>query len=155
MRKRLALGIAVAVASLLSAWIGTFLYWHVRINQALRSFEIRADQMPDRWAGHVMTMEAHEIFSEAGCRGLPYLVNALSTSKNLKFLETVTYQLTLSMHNSAALEFLQACRIRSDDAVPIREEKCRRLQTWWSEKGSKYHRWWCVWSRQCEAAAPK
>jgi hypothetical protein len=148
-------GIAAASLLFLLAWISTYVYWQHRIQKALRSFEARAETMSDRWEGEVMTQEAHDTFEAAGCRGLPSLVNALATSQNLKFLQAVTFQLTLTMGESSALEFLKGCRIRTEDSLSVREEKCGRLRTWWKDKGSRYHRWWCVWSRRCEAPLSK
>jgi hypothetical protein len=140
---------ALAVVALAAiAWTGTYLYWHIRIVRALRTWETQAPAELEA---------ASDVLNEAGCRSLPYLVGALDPRKNTAFLTFVTTQVAFAtgdphkplLGNIEAREHLTEWRIEKEDSPALRQRKCDLIREWWRENGGRHHQPWRIWSSQC------
>lgn len=131
------------------SWLGTYLYWQVRIGRALRRYETAAEAHPTWWAGELMTQDDHYMFQRAGCRSIPALVAALSPEKSARYLEMLTFQLRLIVVYSPADSLILQCRIKPEDPAEVRVAKIERIRSWWDSSGREYHHWWNVWSDWC------
>lgn len=147
LKSALAWALAAIVVAVI-AWTSSYLYWHVRIVGALRTLE---SQSPAEMEA------ASNVLDEAGCRSLPYLVNALDPRKNTGFLTLVTSQIAFStgdpneplLANIQAREHLQEWRIEKADPPAERQRKCDLIRAWWRENGGRHHQSWRIWSSQC------
>ena len=139
------------------SWTGVFLYWHLRILGTLRTLEA---QPPPIRSGSSTPSEAEVALSDAGCRGMPYIMGALDPAKNPYFLNFITARMaidasvpgasgTIDARNVA--EKWNAWVVRPDDSIEERAEKCDSLRNWWKLHGSEYHQTWRIWSRGCAA----
>jgi len=147
----LVLGGMAALA--LIAWSGVFLFWHLRITNALRKLESEAEYLPNV-AGYSGPMEEVEKLQRAGCRALPYLVERsvasqrppFLTASTLLFMEIIQDQKSVSAIREHLLFDLL---ITGADTPDSRQEKCDALHAWWRRHGRDYHQPWRVWTGRC------
>jgi hypothetical protein len=84
LRTLLLVALGIPLLALL-AWTGTFLYWHFRIRSAIRALEaLSVAPTPPEGDPAAMLLMA------SGCRCLPYLVQAIDSSKSPEFLSFST-----------------------------------------------------------------
>ena len=129
-------------------WTSTYLYWHIRIVGALRTFESQASAEIEA---------AGDTLDEAGCRATPYLVSALDESRPPTFLTLASTALarvaappgdTMAQH-MRSYERMQEWRIEQSDSAALRQKKCDLIRAWWRENGGRHHQTWRIWSSQC------
>ncbi|MBI3858383.1 MAG: hypothetical protein HY293_22085 [Planctomycetes bacterium] len=149
--KALLLALAIAGTLLGSIWAGGLVYWHVRITWALRAWERDAPSwiLRHRWRRAIETVE------NAGCRALPYLVNALDRDGEPEF-QSGLVDLIIRILAGPPPFSAEAVRIRTEryeawdldpkDTPAEREAKCARLKTWWRDHRDQCHHGWRIWS---------
>jgi len=138
--------LCAAVATAALGWVGTYLYWHVRIVGAIRTLETQA--------GGAGGGEGEGVLLDAGCRALPYLVASLEPRKNPYFLKVASVQISSLAFSRAAAGGnselpAEDWSITLDDSAAERARKCDAIQQWWLQNGARYHRTWRVWSSNC------
>ena len=139
------LGAAGGVGLTVLAWAGTFLYWHVRITRAIGTIDELTQPgkifIDHRWE------QVYDTLTDAGCRSLPYLVNAVDSSRDRHYVEEILYlvcrQAGFSGASDETREFIAKCKFKE------RNLQGEVLQGWWRREGSAYHRWWMVWTSRC------
>jgi hypothetical protein len=138
-------------------WLGSFLYWHLRITSSLKSWkeELQAT------GGHHSTKLHRErgFIHTAGCRALPYVVAALDASEDdPRFQEALVQYLisALAGPEPATPETFRVLDERSQRWEFIasgldleRRYKLADFRAWWRENGHTYHAWWRTWSKWC------
>lgn len=137
---------AVILSALL--WTATFLYWHVRILRALRAMENQTSEAQNA---------ARDVLNEAGCRSLPYLIEALHPNQSPEFLMSSTIHIGFIvaapgepiLYNPKVLDWLKQWEITLEDPPAVRRRKCEALRAWWKENGARYHQTWRIWSKEC------
>jgi hypothetical protein len=142
-------------------WMGSFLYWHVRITRAIASWE---KELPARRAfssGRYYSVPADvaRVMYSAGCRGFPYVVAALDRSDgNPEFQESLMRYLVPALCGPGPYsdettrvlsERSQRWEFIAEGLDFERREKLADFKAWWQENGHKYHRGWRTWSRWC------
>lgn len=140
--------LAGAAALALLVWIGTYLYWHVRILGAVRTLESQAP----------LSHEGLDVLESAGCRALPYLVGALTKSKlnNQFFLMIATgrvfgaaEELAERTGNPELRERAGKWLVVAEDNPPELRAKIDAVRAYWEENGHLHHQFWRVWSSKC------
>lgn len=154
--KILILALALALGLPLVGWVGTSLYWHVRITGALQTLEAC---VPDAAGETRPSQEAQDTLMSAGCRSLPYLVGALESSRSDTCIETVEFQIAwhvapLGSPNRDAdyddiVKFFNDHPFAATDSPDVRRRNHECLRTWWTQTGVKHHQGWRIWSSQC------
>jgi hypothetical protein len=153
----LAIGIASALPTLV--WTGGLLYWHFRIERAIRTLE-QETVMSAPSSNHLIDVpaQATQTLGEAGCRALPYLINSVNPAKKLPFLMAASTQIVETLNRAPAhtkedcdlrFERRKRFRIEIDDAPELRKEKCAGVKEWWREHGIEVHQGWRFWSSCC------
>jgi len=157
--------VVVAVAAV--AWSSLFIYWHLKIQSAIR--RLRADT-----EAPVIVKSEADIFrrrpesfrflaDEAGCRALPYLIGSLNPDYNSQFLESVTFLLFLVADAGESLRAdgspvrspeTRHWRIEQGDPVEVRMKKCELAREFWREHAPRYHQMWRIWTKDCFRPAP-
>ena len=147
--------VAGLLALAVVAWIGASLYWHIRIMGAVSALKTQyAPTVIDR-TSDPLKGEAFETLTAAGCRSLPYLIDALDSSNNPELMWDAFFRiLGASLPPSdpdvkAQLLLLEENRLYLSDSSEKRREKVGRIQTWWKENGPRCHQSWRVWSSKC------
>jgi hypothetical protein len=153
---------AGGAAIVILIWIGAFLYWHVRITQAIRIWE-KESSAPRGfnlyWRESGAPPEANRILEQAGCRALPYFVHGLGGSGTPYFkgcLVSRTIQVLAGPVPRRNPEVLRALTERYEawdpnpgDSPARVAERFAALRRWWQENGDRHHQWWSVWSSSC------
>jgi hypothetical protein len=141
-----AAAILVAVAGV--AWLGGYLYWHIRLVGAIHTLEARTGpQGTDQ--------DAYDALHDAGCRAIPYLVGSIQGSKNpnLQSLATALMKASLqgpiSRGDREIAEKLSGWLINPDDSAAERQKKADEIQAWWREHGEPRHSRWRWWTGDC------
>jgi len=148
--KVLIVTVALLTALPLVAWTGTFVYWRVKIGKAIQELELLRTPAPT----HAFMTLRHD----AGCRALPYLVQALEPGKSPVFLERATLLIAIEVADPPCKgdrwspviregEF--DWRISLEDSAESRTKKCEMVREYWRNNGSRHHQAWRVWSRAC------
>jgi hypothetical protein len=156
------LGITFATGLGLAAlvWVGTFFYWHFRITEAVRCLE-SASTEKDTFEHVLLCKKAFAILEGAGCRSLPYLVNAMDPSRSEWLL--ITLEQRIEIHRRPADWSIEDFLLESQeprepqgppgiawgDSPKVRRIKCEQRRAWWKESGGGYHQWWRIWSPCC------
>ncbi|HLY08223.1 MAG TPA: hypothetical protein VKW04_02850 [Planctomycetota bacterium] len=123
-------------------WACGILYWHFRLSSALRTFE-RTSAPGGTPADDEENLKALETLTAAGCRSLPYVVQALDPSTPTQLLQSFT-PLIGRWSDSPEIE-----SITSVDSGPERRRKCDQIREWWRRHGSDEHQVWRFWSATC------
>jgi hypothetical protein len=148
--KSLAGYVAAAVVLAVAAWIGAYLFWHIRLVSAVGTLQSKA--------GTPAAEDAADVVNSAGCRALPYLVGALDGAKNPIFVIYATGVIVRSIEESNArnpiLEASKVCQVRDWKAVPEdnpvdMKNKGDAIRAYWKEYEPVHHKWWRVWSSTC------
>jgi hypothetical protein len=161
--KALLITLAVLIALPLVVWTGTFFYWHFRILSGLRAWEkAAATQTPTvSYRDGKLPRETAETLLDAGCRALPYLVEALDQSTNPEFQEGVITKIIQAMNppgpssDEAVERFAEQSSRWQFPAEGLdleRKQKLSDFKTWWSGNRREHHSWWRVWSSNCRGA---
>ena len=148
-----------ALVLALIAWVGLYLFWHVKISGALSALKTQfpptiVDKTVDPLKG-----EAFDTLSGAGCRSLHALAGALNSGNNPELMYDAFFrifrdQLPSPEANPDAktqLQFLEENRVYLSDNAERRQEKVARVQAWWKENAPRYHQDWRLWSSKCSA----
>jgi hypothetical protein len=157
--KVLLLVLSLLIGVPLVAWTGTFLYWHFTILRAIRTLDD-----PARLSGRLSTpelLEAGQTLETAGCRSYPYLVRALGSARNPRWilidLSTVFCQGTLPRGRAMdpptqlAVDLVQNMAFGLEPSPGELRERVRRIQEWWHDSGHEFHQGWRVWSSNCSS----
>lgn len=152
-----AFGWTVAAVAALTGllWLGSFLYWHVRITSALKTWKVER-KSTSSLASYALSKDA---LRSAGCRALPYVVAALESSDDDPEFQEVLMRYLISALSGPA-PFSQESfaemgeRVRRWEFIASgfdleRRDKLADFRTWWRENGHKYHAWWRTWSSWC------
>jgi len=147
----LCLGTAIVAAAL--GWLGTTVYWHLRIQGAIRTL--------DRRATPGETALADDVLVSAGCRSLPCLIDAIDPVREQPWLWKRIYD-TASLASSTgpmdtigdertipSLDLLQSLCDNPGNTPARRREQSARMHAWWKSDGFLFHHWWNVWSSRC------
>ena len=152
-------GVALAAMS----WCGLFIYWHLRIGQAIRQLQTdtAAPPPPIRTEADLFRRRP-ESFTflrvSAGCRALPYLVAALDPRENPEFLESVAFLIAQQVDNPELIEHSNAPHprrlkfhwpISPHDSLEQRAKKCDQIREYWRENGRRHHQMWRIWTDRC------
>ena len=147
-------------------WTGGFVYWHLRITKALRTWQTPRAL---RVLSSTNPQDPFPVLKDAGCRALPYCVGAIDPSNDLTVNNEilalirdcirsphVTFQITNHIveqvgENAAKADadLLLKCELEKQDTEEVRATKCRRVHQWWNERGRTFHQWWRLWSSRC------
>ena len=147
----------VALTGLL--WLGSFLYWHVRITTSLKRWK----QERKATGGHhspTLHQERGFLQGTAGCRALPYVAVALESSDDDPEFQEALMQYLISalggpgpysQESFAEMgERAQRWEFIASGLDLERRGKVADFRTWWRENGHKYHAWWRTWSGWCD-----
>lgn len=155
----LAWTIGIAAATGLLVWIGGILYWHVRITDALRSWERDgAAGRYSRSSNYGLSQESSKTLLASGCRALPYLVAKLDSTGDPNFQEALMTRILRAMigpepHGADVFDLLQEWESRwsiyAGGTQLEREYKLAAFGEWWRQNGPRYHHWWKFWSDWC------
>jgi hypothetical protein len=138
------------VLVVLLAWLGLFVYWHVRIQRAIAAV--------DRHPTPEETMRGYAVLSDAGPRSLPYLVRAVDPGRHQSWIwrrlhataaEVVASEpptTELGRRRSASLETLELFTVDRDYSPLECRDRHARLASWWASDGPLFHSWWRIWS---------
>jgi len=163
-----ALGWTVAGIAALTGlvWLGSFLYWHLRLTSALRAWEKEIRAVPSGARDFSRYPNGPQVLYSAGCRALPYVVAALDRSDgHPRFQEALMHYIINALpdpgpnseessrvlgERSSRWEFI------AEGLDLERRDKLADFRAWWRENGHKYHAWWRTWSSGCggEDATP-
>lgn len=142
--------VVAAVVLAAAAWIGTYLFWHIRLVGAVRTLESKA--------GTPAAEDAADVVESAGCRALPYLVGALDGAKNQIFQIYATGVIVQSIEEvnarNPSLNPTEICQARGwkvvpeDNPVDIKT-KGDAIRVYWKTYEPLHHKWWRVWSPKC------
>jgi hypothetical protein len=134
------------------AWTGTYLYWRGRIAGAIRTIE---SWSYTSWPMPRQVQDASRFLSDAQCRAIPELLDALETStdRNVScFLSEIVFTRVIADHGSTSTDdYSSRCteiRIYTDTQPSARHQKLLNMKSWWKEHGTT-HPWWRVWSSKC------
>lgn len=142
--------VAAAVVLAVAAWIGTYLFWHIRLVGAVRTLESKA--------GTPAADDAADVVDSAGCRALPYLVGALDGARNqifaiyatdviVKSIEEVNAR--SSMLDATAISQARGWKVVPEDNPVDMKTKSDSIRAYWKEYEPFHHKWWRVWSAKC------
>jgi hypothetical protein len=150
----LALGLAVVLPLLI--WTGTSLYWDIKIRMEIRELE----NEPPR-----MTPRATFVSVSGGCRALPYLVNALESTRSEALIDSAVLGIPLEVadtgrptagdESKVITDLLTNCPFHPNDPPDVRRKNYQQLRSWWAANRTKYHQWWRVWSSNCSRSGEK
>jgi hypothetical protein len=141
----------LAVLALL-AWTTMFLYWHLGLRAAIRSFEEHAADVPRPW-DPLSDSEAYATVRGSGCRGLPHLVRAIASSTNPEYQRglslLVFFAATKADSPEADGKLQDVSLLAAEDTPQEHAKKVDAIRAWWKQEGHVYHQWWRVWSANC------
>jgi hypothetical protein len=150
-------GVALAAMS----WCGLFVYWHLKISQAIRQLQTdTAVPTPPLGAEADLFRRRPESFTflrvAAGCRALPYLVAALNPQESPEFLESVAFLIAQQVDNPELIESSKSPRrlkfhwpISPHDSLEQRTKNCDQIREYWRENGRQHHQTWRIWTDRC------
>ena len=151
------LGGVIALVGLV--WLGSFLFWHVRITSAIKSWETEGRPKKFRRPGYALPPEAGAVLHHAGCRALPYLVSALESHEGDPEFQEGLIVLIISKlggpgpYTDESFELMGERSTRWEFVAEgldfERKEKLADFKSWWTENGRHYHAWWKTWSPWC------
>jgi hypothetical protein len=142
--------VAAAAVLAVAAWIGTYLFWHIRLVSAVRTLESKA--------GTTAAEDAADVVDSAGCRALPYLVGALDGAKNQIFVIYATGVIVRSieevharnaMLDATAIGQARGWKVVPEDNPMDMKIKSDSIRAYWKEYEPVHHKWWRVWSSTC------
>ena len=142
--------VAAGVVLALAAWIGTYLFWHIRLVGAVGTLVSKA--------GTPAADDAADIVDSAGCRALPYLVGALDGAGNQIFVIYATGLIVKSIENvnartamldASAIEQARGWKAVPEDNPVDMKTKCDAIRVYWKQYEPLHHKWWRVWSSSC------
>jgi len=142
----------VLVATAAMAWSCLFIYWHLKIGNAIRRLD--ADTESPGMTGQ----DAFEVLRhDAGCRALPYLVASLDPKRTPAFLERATLLIAIEIEPPpykgpnwmGSTEQSRPWYIAQTDSPEERRRKCDLVREYWKLKGSTHHQVWRIWSKAC------
>lgn len=146
--RRWAIALLVALSLALAAgltWTAGFLYWHFTLTAAFRDLEDGMEQMEPGKADSYIELKVPGItISDAGCRALPYLVDALDPSRKRFLLHWCSQRLPCG----------QELTIHTTETPAEAESKCRKIREWWKLHRSEYHDSWRWWTDECRSEIP-
>jgi hypothetical protein len=128
------------------AWLALLLTWHVRITGAIRTLD------DDGWTRE--TPGASDTLKAAGCRAIPYILNAIDPERPQSWICQQLYESVLDAAgggppNSQTVRLLEECCVDPDKSVEYRRRSRDRLMEWWRSDGHRFHQWWRVWTSRC------
>ena len=129
-------------------WGTGILYWHFRVRSAFRTLETTSAPGGTP-ADDELNLRALETLNDAGCRSLPFFVQALDPSKPIQFLQTSSQ--FIHRHADAP----EDTTITSVDSEVERRRKCEKLREWWKTRGSAEHQVWRFWTDACRPVDPR
>jgi hypothetical protein len=129
-------------------WGGGILYWHLHLRSVFRTFE-RTCAPGGSMSDLELNEAALETLSEAGCRSLPFFVEALDPSKPVQFLQTSTRFI------DGYADHLSDTVITSADTEGERRRKCEQIRAWWRAHGQEQHQVWRFWTNSCRRRDPR
>jgi hypothetical protein len=153
--KALIITLIVLIALPLVAWTGTFLYWHFRINAALRDLERQHETRTVTGSGQNLIVVPDPILGKAGCRALPYLVRDIGSAEEQSHFRDLMSFVLILLADSPFKDEEDRNNFRTfatEFGLPRTEEwKSMRaaFQKEWSEGKLPPHQWWRVWSSSC------
>lgn len=135
------IGVALAVGLPLLAWVGTFLYWQVRITRAIRGIETRK-----LWPTGMDGIDRPELetLRDAGCRSIPYLFRELESSQDDAVLANARHVILEHLNIPFAVPEFRASHPREE-----RRANLQPLAQSWEEQRRRHAPWWRVWSSRC------
>lgn len=150
-------GLALAIAL---TWISAILYWHWQIRTAISNLEILHSTPAAAFAYHdLVNLRAKpDHLYTAGCRALPYLIEALNSSKDSKFQRDVMQRILTALagpgpyddQTFTALEDRESRYLFIAEGFDFeREQKISDFNAWWKGNGARYHQGWRIWSSWC------
>ena len=139
------------------AWLGGFLYWHVRITRSLRLWEktVNGTTLDVYWRESGAPPDASKVLDRAGCRALPYIVHALDEPATLRFKSCAVSRIIQCLAGPAPRdpETVRLLTERYDRWDPLttdsdaeRDAKLARVKAWWRENRDRCRHRWRVWS---------
>ena len=146
--RKVLLTAGIAAPLLALTWGAGILYWHFRLRSAFRTFEVTSTPGGTP-ANDEANLRALETLSNAGCRSLPFFVQALDSSKPIQFLQTSSQ--LINRHADAP----EDTTITSVDSEAERRRKCEKLREWWKIRGSAEHQVWRFWTDSCRPVDPR
>jgi hypothetical protein len=143
--KAIVLSISGLLVLLALAWTGTFFYWHIQIKAAIGELDIERDAHRQ--------LAPQSTFLRAGCRSLPYSVNALSSTRKPEAQRgwgILIYFYAMNENDPAGnARLADLCLMKPKDSPQERQRKTDAILAWWQNSGGDYHQWWRVWSSKC------
>ncbi len=139
--------LVLAVAA--TAWMGTLIYWQIRIGRAIRVLEERATYNVRPGCSFESTPEelASCRVQEAGIRSLPALARSIRPTQRPEYLTEATLRFRGLVSEAASLaETSPDWLIPPEAEVSERERKCRLIQEWWRANGHRFPWIWQPWS---------
>ena len=145
----------------IAAWLIGFAYWHVRITRAIGEWEKDATALHGWnrfWRQSGAPPGISEVLDQAGCRALPYLVQALGGSGTPVFKECVVDRFIQCLTGSSprgkeALRFYDASfnawSMGREETIAQREAKFLKVEAWWRDHHREFHQEWRLWSSSC------
>jgi hypothetical protein len=143
---------------------GGILYWHLRIRSALRDLEqtTRSERRSNEEEGR--RQRSVDTLMAAGCRTLPYLVDALDETRGDEFMTSATFLIVWEsvlpggpagqVEDSTLARRFENWMITAKDSPEGRRTKCERIREWWKENGPEHHQIWRFWTAHCRPYAP-
>lgn len=140
---------------------GMFFYWRISIHRALREWEKEAFPLHGfneyrRQSG--APPRVSRVLEQAGCRAIPYLVQALEGPGKPAFKECLVDRI-LQCLAGPVLRGKEAVRFYNEhydlwaidlhDSPDEREVKIRRVVAWWHDHRHEFHQEWRLWSPLC------
>ncbi|HZE96031.1 MAG TPA: hypothetical protein VE981_03295 [Planctomycetota bacterium] len=140
-------------------WCGIFLYWDWTLRKEIRDWEAKfvplesGDSSFDIIAlGSVPTQAPR-----AGCRALPYLVDAMNSSGNPQFQDAVMNliqgillgPIPRGAGGSNSLPDPTRWVYKNGKRTLDRNQFLTDFNEWWRVNGARYHQGWRVWSSWC------
>jgi hypothetical protein len=153
--------VAAAALILLAAlgWGAGFLYWHLRIRWALRTLEQTDHRTSVSDDDRKRQSRAVETLESAGCRALPYLLDALDESKDPTHLSTLTVMIAWesvfpgkpaeNTNSTLALRRMEEWTVECEDSPEARMGKLQQIRAWWKAHASEHHQVWRIWTGEC------
>ncbi len=150
----LMLGIVASISILV--WVGSIVYWQVRLRLAVRSCERDAKVTPRGVNRYDLPEDSERVLGWAGCRSIPYLLAARETSANPAFQQWISdilsnYPVRMAeLGNLSKSELESIARLPEEGGRPGREKEFQKaLWEWSREHTARVHPWWAPWAGTC------
>jgi len=152
-------GLAVLTLIVL-AWAGGILFWHVRVAQALHSWDKSfVDPQESSSTDFGISQDDSRLLDAAGCRGLPQLVRAFEATDDPNRQDAFFNRILGILIQAARANDEESSHLLKRwvdrwystpfDPVTMRKRRAADVKAWWAENGSRVHRWWRFWSSWC------